>query len=121
MMTIVATLMVSALFLGPLVWRIWLDRRHAAADMIGADIRAAINRRLGGESFVAVRVAARSLWRPGRVVLSVPSGHESLVETAWLAVARRVPAGYELVVAATARGGVSSPGDFESHDLARAA
>jgi hypothetical protein len=121
MMAIVAMLLIGTLFLGPLLWRIWLDRRHAEADVIGADIRAAINRRLRGESFVAVRVTARSLWHPGRIVLSVPSGYESLVEAAWPGVARRLPPGYELVLAASDRGATASPRGLASRELPRAA
>ena len=55
MMAIVAMLLTGALFLGPIFWRIWLDRQGAEADAIGADIRAAVNRRLQGESLLAVR------------------------------------------------------------------
>jgi len=90
-MAIVAMVLVSIVFIGPLVWRIWQDRRQDEGDVIAADIRAAINRRLRGESLVAVRVTPRAPWRSGRIVLSVPSGYESLVETAWPGVARRLP------------------------------
>lgn len=100
MMAIVSMLLMSALFLGPVLFRIWLDRRHEEADVVGADVRAAINRRLHGESFVAVQVVARSFWKPGRVLLSVPPGYESLVEAAWSGVVRRLPPGYELVLSA---------------------
>src|SRR5438876_2337687 len=102
-MAILAMLLTGALFLGPIFWRIWLDRQHAEADAVGADVRAAVNRRLDGESLLAVRVTARAPWRPGRVVLSVPSGYQCLVEAAWPAVARRIPAGYELVLGAADR------------------
>ena len=111
MMAIIAMLLVSTVFLGPLVWRIWLDRRQVEADVIGADIRATINRRLRGESFVAVRVTAPSGWRSGRVVLSVPNGYEFLVEAVWPGVARRLPPGYELVFAAADRRVTSMPRD----------
>src|SRR6058998_1856503 len=100
MIAILAMLLTGMLFLGPLFWRIWLDRRGAEADAIGAEIRAAVNRRLRGESLLAVRVTPRSLWRPGRIVLSVPSGYEWLVEAAWPAVTRGVPPGYEVVFSA---------------------
>ena len=121
MMVVLAMLLISTLFLGPLLWRIWLDRRQAEADLIGADIRAAINRRLRGESFVSVRVTAGSPWQSGRVVLSVPSGYESLVEAAWPGVARRLPPGYELVLAAMNRDAAPVPLDSESRELPRAA
>ena len=120
MMAIVSMLLMSGLFLGPVLVRIWLDRRQEEADVVGADVRAAINRRLHGESFVAVRVVARSFWRPGRVLLSVPPGYESLVEAAWSGVVRRLPPGYELVLSA-----VDSRHDAgsveEEHELSRAA
>lgn len=108
MMAIIVTMLTSMLFLGPVLWRIRLDQRRAEADVIGAEIRAAVNRRLRGESLLAVRVTARSLWHPGRIVLSVPSGYESLVETAWPAVAPRIPAGYEVVLAAAAPAALSA-------------
>ncbi len=121
MMAIVAMLLMGTLFLGPVLWRIWLDRRQAEADVIGADIRAAVNRRLHGESFLAVKVTGRSLWRPGRIVLSVPSGYEWLVEAAWPAVARRLPAGYELVLAAGNPRAARSRREPEGRELRRAA
>ena len=121
MMALLAMLVISTLFLGPLVWRMWLDRRQAKADLVGADMRAAINRRLRGESFVSVRVTARSPWQSGRVVLSVPSGYESLVEAAWPNVARRLPPGYELVLAAANRDAVSASVDSGRGELQRAA
>jgi hypothetical protein len=121
MIAIVAMMMTGALFLGPLLWRVWLDRRHAEADMVGADIRAVINRRLRGESFVAVRVTGRWLWHPGRIVLSVPSGYESLVEAAWPSVARCLPAGYELVLAAPDRRADPTQADGGHRELRRAA
>ncbi|HXJ80842.1 MAG TPA: hypothetical protein VMS64_19455 [Candidatus Methylomirabilis sp.] len=120
-MAIVAMVLVSIVFIGPLVWRIWQDRRQDEGDVIAADIRAAINRRLRGESLVAVRVTPRAPWRSGRIVLSVPSGYESLVETAWPGVARRLPSGYELVLAATEHGGARSARGAEARTLPRAA
>ena len=122
MMMIIVTVLMSMLFLGPVLWRIRLDQRRAEADVIGAEIRAGVNRRLRGESLLAVRVTARSFWRPGRIVLSVPSGYEYLVETAWAAVVPRIPAGYELVLAAAgqARATLSSS-EPEGRALRRAA
>jgi hypothetical protein len=109
MMAIVAMLLVSVVFVGPLMWRVWLDRRQAEADMVGADIRTTMNRRLRGESLVAVRVTAPSWWRPGRAVLSVPAGYESLVQAVWPGVARRLPSGYELVFVAAWRRPAPTP------------
>ena len=119
MMAILSVLLMSALFLGPVLVRIWLDRKQQEADVVGADVRAAINRRLHGESFVAVRVVARSFWRPGRVLLSVPSGYESLVEAAWSGVVRRLPPGYELVLSAGDSRHDAAP--IDEHELSRAA
>lgn len=92
--------LVGFLALGPLGWRMWLDRRHARADAITARVRAAIIRRLRGESLVTVAVRPRGLWRMGRIILSVPSGYGWLVEAAWRDVVAQAPSGYELVVRA---------------------
>ena len=100
MMAMIVTIVTGMLFLGPVLWRMWLDHRWAEADVVGAEFRAAVNRKLRGESFLAVHVTARSLFRPGRIVLSVPSGYESLIQTAWPVMVSRIPAGYELVLAA---------------------
>ena len=121
MMAILAMLLTGMLFLGPLVWRIRLDRKAAEADAIGAEIRAAVNRRLQGESLLAVRVTPRSLWRPGRIVLSVPSGYEWLVEAAWPAVTRGAPPGYEVVFGARDARAARSPRGAEARELRRAA
>ena len=59
---------------------------------------AAVPRRLHGESLLSVQVTPATLRRPGRVVLSTPSGYEYLTEAAWSTVATRMPPGYELVV-----------------------
>ncbi len=98
MTAIIAMVLVSAFFLGPFGWRIWLDTRQARADAIRADIRAAVNRRLRGESVLSVLVVPRSLWHAGRIVLSVPSGYEWLVEAVWHDVLDRAPAGYDVVL-----------------------
>ena len=100
MMAIVVALLAGLVFLGPLGWRVWLDVRLARADSIGADIRAAVNRRLRGESLLSVLVTPRLLWGRGQVIVSVPSGYEWLVEAAWPALTEHTPAGYDLVVRA---------------------
>src|SRR5262249_11485314 len=82
----------------PLVWRIREDRRRDRADVLRADIRSAINRRLHGESLLAVEVVPKTLWHPGRIVLRTPAGYEDLTETVWRDVARRMPFDYDLVV-----------------------
>ncbi len=93
-----AVMLTSALIFGPLGWRVWADRKRARADSIVAGIRWAVNHRLNGESLLSVQVTPDALWRPGRVVLSAPSGYEWLVERVWPVVMERVPAGYDLVV-----------------------
>ena len=121
MMAMIALLLTGMLFLGPLGWRIWLDRKAAQADTIAAEIRAAVNRRLRGESFLSVLVTPRSFWRPGRIVLSVPSGYEWLVEVAWPALAHRVPPGYDLILRAGHPRSARSPHEPGARELRRAA
>lgn len=99
---ILAGLLIFALFLGPLVARIVLDRRLDRADAIAADLRAAIRQRLSGDSLVSVSVQPEGVLAPGRVMLFAPSGYQSLIERVWPAVALRMPPGYELVVRAPA-------------------
>jgi len=98
MAAIVAALLAFALFLGPFVWRLVIDRRTERASKIAAEIRATVRHELRGESMVSVQVRPKRHWRRGRVLLSAPSGYEELIEKVWPAVAKRVPAGYELVV-----------------------
>jgi len=100
MKEMIGVLAIAALFIGPLGWRLWWDRQQARADLVTAGVRAALRRRLRGESLVSVTVKARNAWRAGQVVLSVPSGHEWLVEHAWRDVVDQTPAGYEVVVRA---------------------
>jgi hypothetical protein len=95
---ILTLILVSALVLVPLGLSAARDRRGARAERITADIRAAVNRRLRGESMLSVRVIPVGLRRPGRVVLSVPGGYEDLVQAAWPSVIKRVPLDYELVL-----------------------
>ncbi len=95
---IVAALLTFGLFVGPLVWCLVMDRRTERAAAIAAEIRATVRHRLGGESMVSVQVKPRGFWKPGRILLAAPSGYEELIEKVWQPVAKRVPAGYELVV-----------------------
>ena len=97
-----AAVLVLALFLGPLIARLILDRRVDRANIVAADVRAAVRHRLGGDSMVSVQVEPAGLWSSGRVVLRAPGGYQELIEKVWSAVALRVPAGYELVVRAPA-------------------
>jgi len=92
------TILLLALVVSPLAWRIRADRRRDRADILRADIHSAINRRLHGESLLTVEVVPKTLWHPGRVVLWTPAGHEDLAETVWRDVAGRMPVDYELVV-----------------------
>ena len=92
MEAILALLFIAALTLGPLVVVGARDRRRESAEIVGADIRAAVRRRLHGESLLSVQVTPATLRRPGRVVLSTPSGYEYLTEAVWSTVATRMPA-----------------------------
>jgi hypothetical protein len=98
MEAVLALLFIAVLTGGPLAVMIARDRRYRAAEIVGADIRAAVRRRLGGESLLSVQVTPATLRRLGRVVLSTPSGYEYLTEAVWSTVATRTPPGYELVI-----------------------
>jgi hypothetical protein len=98
MTTVLPILVLVALVTVPLVWRIRADRRRDTADVLRADLRNAINRRLHGESMLAVEVVPKSLWHPGRIVLRAPEGYEDLTDAVWRDVARRMPFDYDLVV-----------------------
>ena len=87
----------SLLFLGPLLWRAWRDRVEDRALALQADLQAAVNHHLGGESLVAVRVAAGTRQATGTVEIFVPAGQESVLEDVWPVVLPRVPVGYALV------------------------
>jgi hypothetical protein len=102
-------LLVFAVFLGPLIARLVLDRRLDRANIVAADIRAAVRHRLGGDSMVSVQVEPAGLWSPGRVLLVAPGGYQDLIEKVLSVVALRVPAGYELVVRASARRTLAAP------------
>jgi len=95
---ILPLLLLAVLVAVPLGWRIRADRRRDRADLLSAEIRSAINRRLRGESLLTVEVTPETLWQPGRVVLWTPAGYESLAETVWRDVVDRLPRGYDLVV-----------------------
>jgi hypothetical protein len=89
---------VCALVLGPLAWRAVHDRRQARAIAVSADVRHAIDRELGGESLIAVQVEPATIWRSGRVVLSIPADWRWLMKATWERVLATTPTGYELVV-----------------------
>ena len=96
--TVLSIALLVALVAGPLILRIRADRRRDSADVLRADIRSAINRRLHGESLLAVEVVPKTLWHPGRIVLRTPAGYEDLTDAVWRDVARRMPFDYDLVV-----------------------
>lgn len=98
MSTFLPILLLVALVAIPLAWRIRADRRRNSADVLRADLRSAINRRLHGESLLSVEVVPKTLWHPGRIVLRAPEGYEDLTQTVWRDVAKRMPFDYELVV-----------------------
>lgn len=89
---------VCALVLGPLAWRAVHDRRQARAIAVSADVRHAIDRELGGESLIAVHAEPDTIWRSGRVVLSIPTDWRWLMKPTWERALATTPAGYELVV-----------------------
>ncbi len=89
---------VMSLVFGVLGWREWTDRRAARALDVRARIQSAIDRRLHGESLLAVRVTPQAPWKFGQVQLSVPAGWESLIQEVWPEVLTRVPDHYEVVV-----------------------
>jgi len=96
--TLIPILVLLALVALPLVWRIRADRQRDSADALRAEIRNAVNRRLHGESLLAVEVEPKTFWHPGRIVLRTPAGYEDLTEAVWRDVARRMPFDYDLVV-----------------------
>ena len=84
--------------LGVLVWRGHVDRQRQAADIVRADVHAGVTRALDGESLVAIKTQAPTVWRPGKVRLTTPSGYEPLIGRAFQTVLERVPVGYEVVI-----------------------
>jgi hypothetical protein len=94
----IVTILVGVLLAGPLAWRVWRDRQEARALAVHADIKAAVDETLHGESFVAVQVTPETAWRPGRVLLSATADSDGLVQQVTLPVLKRMPPRYELVV-----------------------
>lgn len=97
MVTWIAIALITLLFVGPLVWRTWRDRLEERALALQADIQAAVNHALGGESLVAVRVKPGAQRGMGMVEIFVPSGWEAVLEEVWPVVLSRIPADYALV------------------------
>lgn len=97
MTTWIVVALMSLLFLGPLFWRARRDKLVDRALELQADIQAAVNHHLGGESLIAVRVTAGVQRGTGTVEIFVPAGWESILEEVWPVVLSRVPAGYVFV------------------------
>ena len=95
---VMASVVGLVLVVGPLVWRVRLDRSESRALSIRAYVQSLVDRTLGGESFVSVQVTPRGPWTQGQVVVSVPGGWEWMLENVWPVLLARVPRGYELVV-----------------------
>ena len=106
---IFAVLLVGVLLLGPLLWRVRMDRKLERAMAVRAYAHAAVSKALGGESMVAVSAAPPTFGRAGRIVLSAPSDWRYLLETASNAVVAKLPADYELVVKPVAVEAVHAP------------
>ena len=80
-----------------LVWCNVHDHRQKLADGVRADVNAAMNHVMGGESLVAVEVEPPTPWRAGQVRLRAPGGYDPLLACVSEAVLQRLPDGYELV------------------------
>jgi len=85
-------------FLALLLWCEVRDRRRDRADVVRAEIHAATNHALGGETMLSIQVEPALRWRRGRVHLSVPGGYESLIARVSRTVIERLPKRYELVI-----------------------
>ena len=88
----------AVLVLGPIAWRTWYDRRTARAQLLHADVDAAVRHALGGESFVSVEVVPAAVWRRGQVILGAPTGWLWLIERAWKRAAAAAPRDYDFVI-----------------------
>ncbi|HEY7647858.1 MAG TPA: hypothetical protein VID04_02545 [Methylomirabilota bacterium] len=106
----VALAVIALVVLAPLVWSVVRDRRAERALGLQAEIQHAIDRRLGGASYVAVHTEAPSLWHGGRVVLDAPRMAESLVDEVAPTALGLTPDGYELVIA-LGPGSAEAPAD----------
>jgi hypothetical protein len=108
--SIVALTVIALVVLAPLAWSLVRDRRAERALSLQAEVQYAIDRRLGGASYVVVQAEAPSLWHRGRVVLAAPRMAESLVDEVAPTALGLTPAGYELVIA-LGPGAVEAPAD----------
>ena len=102
-------LFVGILLLGPLLWRVRIDRKLERALAVRAYAHATVVKALGGESVVSVNVAPPTFGRAGRIELTAPVDWRFLLEKASNAVVAKLPADYELVVKPVAVKGVLAP------------
>jgi hypothetical protein len=107
---IFGALFIGILLLGPLLWRVRIDRKLERALAVRAYAHATVVKALGGESVVSVNVAPPTFGRSGRIELSAPGDWRFLLEKASNALVATLPADYELVVKPIAvEGGVHAP------------
>jgi hypothetical protein len=95
---VIGLAIVGGAVLGPIAWIAWRDGLRERALTLRGEIQTVVDRRLGGESLLAVDVTARTPWRTGRVILKAPSDWQWLFDEVLMRVLERLPAGYELVV-----------------------
>jgi len=98
---LIGVVLLVGVVVGPLLWRVWDDRRKDNALRVRADLHMILFRALQGDSFVSIDALPPTLWRPGRVVLNAPSDWQSVLQTAWRAIADHVPAGWGVVIRPT--------------------
>lgn len=96
--SIVAAGIVVLMIFGPLVWIVVKERRAERALAVQAGIQYAVDRRLGGASYLTVEAEPPTLWRRGRVVLAAPRVAAPLVDEVAPTALALTPSGYELVI-----------------------
>jgi type II secretory pathway pseudopilin PulG len=97
--SLVVVVILTLVLVGPLAWSIVRERRAERALALQADIQYAIDRRLGGTSYLMIHTEPPTLWHRGRVVLEAPRVAESLVDIVAPTALALTPSGYELVIA----------------------
>jgi hypothetical protein len=90
-------LLVVVFALGPLGWRVWLDRLARRGVALRLIVEAALRHALGGESLVAVEAYPATTFRRGQIILFVPAGWDCLVKSAWDNVVTTIPENYDIV------------------------
>ena len=96
--SMVAVALLALVVFGPLAWSLVREHRAERALALQAKVQYAVDRRLGGTSYVVVRAQWPTLWRRGRVVLAAPRIAESLVDAVAPPALALTPNGYELVI-----------------------